>query len=276
MFRTVLVHVDNLTGAAERTRFAIALAREFEAMLIGLTAGLPRLPMEVYADGFGSIAVGPEYTEFDRKHVEAEFGVIAANFKKATEASGLETDWRAVFEAPSVAVMRAASAADLVVVGSGDQSLLGDFVSPSAGDIVLHTGRPILVVPAGRDRMSVKNVVVAWKATSEAQRAVADALPFMKRAASVLIVGVNEGDGAAPDLGDTQGFLRRHGITARTQVIQRDAGSVADQIIEFATKGQADLIVAGAYGHTRVREWIFGGVTRALLTRSPIPCLFSH
>jgi nucleotide-binding universal stress UspA family protein len=276
MFRTVLVHVDNRAGSAERTRFAVSLARQFEAGLIGLTAGLPRLPVEVYADGFGSIALGPEYTEFDRKHVEAEFGQTAAAFRQLTDGSGVETSWRAVFEAPSVAVIRAAAAADLVVLGTGDTSLIGDFVSPSAGDIVLHTGRPILLAPHGRDRIDVKNVVIAWKDTAEAQRAVADALPFMKRAGSVVVVQVKEDAAGAPDLADTQAFLKRHGIGAKTQIIQRGSASVADAVIDFARKSEADLIVSGAYGHTRMREWIFGGVTRGLLTRSPIPCLFSH
>ena len=276
MFRTILVHVDNLEGAVERTAFAIALARKYEATLVGMTAGLPRLPMEVYADGFGTVAIGPEYTEFDRKHIEAEFGVAGQNFKKATESSGLATEWRAVFEAPSVALMRAASVADLVILGRGDQTLLGDFVTPSAGDIVLHTGRPVLVVPKGGARAEIKSVVVAWKETSEAQRAVADALPFMKRAENVVVLGVSEDDGGAPDLADTVAFLKRHNIPAKTQVLQRGPMSVGDQIVDFATKGQADLVVAGAYGHTRIREWIFGGVTRSLLTSSTVPVLFSH
>ena len=276
MFRTVLVHVDNLTASAERTRFAIDLAREFDATLIGLTAGLPRLPIEVYASSLGTVAVGPDYTEFDRQHVEAEFGTSAAAFKKATDGSGLDTDWRAIFESPSIAVAHAAGAADIVVVGAGDQSLLGDFGTPSAGEIVLHTGRPILVVPEGRDRFKQQNVVVAWKDSPEAQRAIADAIPFMKRAATVAVVQVQEEKERESSLHDAEAFLVRHGIAAKTQVLQPSGATVADQLIEFARRGQADLIVAGAYGHTRLREWVFGGVTRGLLKRSPIPCLFSH
>ncbi|MEJ0097216.1 MAG: universal stress protein [Bauldia sp.] len=67
----------------------------------------------------------------------------------------------------------------------------------------------------------------------------------------------------------------RHGIAAKTETLPR-SGAVEDQILDYAKRQNADLIVAGAYGHTRLREWVFGGVTRGLLTRAPIPCLFSH
>ena len=220
MFRTIMVHVDSRGGSVERARLASELARQFDATLIGLAAGLPRLPIELYAGGLGVVAAGPEYTEFDRKHVEAEFGNLAAAFQQATEGSGVETSWRALFESPSLAIIAAATAADLVVLGAGDHSLLGDFSSPSAGDVMLRTGRPVLVIPEGLDRINVQNVLVAWKNTPEAQRAIADALPFMKRAASVVIVSVTESGNQPVSLADVTAFLVRHGIAAKTHVIE--------------------------------------------------------
>jgi nucleotide-binding universal stress UspA family protein len=276
MFRTILVHVDNEPGAAERTRCAVDLAKRFDATLLGLTAGLPQLPMELYADAIGSVAIGPDYSDFDRKHVHAEFGKTAAAFKAWTDHSGLETDWRAVFESPSIAIIRAATAADLIVLGVGDHSLIGNYNAPSAGDVVLRTGRPVLVVPEGQNGMNVRNVVIAWKETAEAQRAIADAIPFMKGANSVTIVQIHENGPRAPSLADPEAFLVRHGIAAKTALLPRGEAAVGDQIAAFAKKTDADLIVAGAYGHTRLREWVFGGVTRGLLINSPIPCLFSH
>jgi nucleotide-binding universal stress UspA family protein len=124
--------------------------------------------------------------------------------------------------------------------------------------------------------MNVRNVVIAWKETAEAQRAIADALPFMKEANSVTIVQIHEGGAGAPSLVDPEAFLVRHGIAAKTALLPRSEATVGDQIVAFAKKTGADLIVAGAYGHTRLREWVFGGVTRGLLLNSPIPCLFSH
>lgn len=276
MFRTILVHVDRQNGSSERTLLAIDLARQFDATLIGLTAGLPQLPIEFYAADIGMVAAGPEYTEFDRKHLEAEFGKTAAAFQKATEGSGLETSWRALFESPSLAIIRSATAADLVVLGVGDHSLLGSLAAPSAGDVVLRTGRPILVVPETQNRIKAENVMVAWKDTPEAQRAIADAVPFMKRAKSVVVAQVHEGSTRPPQLDEATAFLLRHGIAAKTLIIQPNGMPVEDQVLDFATRGQIDLIVAGAYGHSRLREWVFGGVTRGLLTHSPVPCLFSH
>src|SRR5260221_8137456 len=223
MFRTILVHVDNERGAAERVGCASDLARRFDATLLGLTAGLPQLPMELYTDAIGSVAIGPDYSEFDRKHVEAEFGKTATAFKAWTADSGLETDWRAVFESPSLAIIRAATAADLIVLGAGDHSLIGNYNRPSAGDVVLRTGRPILVVPEGHEGIDVRNVVVAWKETPEAQRAIADAVPFMKEAKSVTLVQIHEAGARNGSMVDPEAFLVRHGVAAKTAILPQDA-----------------------------------------------------
>ena len=271
-----MVHVDGLDGSTARTRLAIELARKFDATLIGFTAALPRLPLELYDASLGTVAIGPDYGDIDRTELEAEFARNQADFAKATEGAGLDTDWRAVFAAPSVAIGDSATAADLIVLGAGDRSLLGNLSAPSAGDVVLHIGRPILVVPPAYDRAGINTIVVAWKNTPESQRALADAVPLMKGAARVLILGVQEGSEADSSLADAEGFLVRHGIAAKVETIRHGSGAVEEEILDYAKRNRADLIVAGAYGHTRLREWVFGGVTRGLLAHSPVPCLFSH
>jgi nucleotide-binding universal stress UspA family protein len=276
MFRTVLVHVESQRNSAPRTALAIDLARQFDASLIGITAGLPRLPIEIYDAGLGTVAVGPDYTEFDRQHLMAEFGKAEAAFRKAAEGSGLELDWRAVFGPPSSAIVAAAVAADIVVVGAGDRSLLGDLGAASAGDVVLRTGRPVLVAPEDRDSLPLRNILVTWKDSSEAQRAIADALPFMKRASTVTVVAVSDEKERPSGLDDAVAFLVRHGVAARGEVLPTKSSAVEDVILGHARHTGADLIVAGAYGHSRFREWAFGGVTRTLLQESPVPCLFSH
>lgn len=273
MYRTILVHVDTADGAAERTRLAADLAQQFDATLIGITAGLPQLPIQMASAAWGVVAVGADYSEADREFLRSEFARAGEIFKNATKGTSLETDWLTVIQAPSVAISQAAAGVDLIVVGSGDQSLIGGFDAPSPGDIVLHCGRPVLVAPAGHERLKVQNAVVAWKNTPEAQRALADALPLLK-SAKVAVVQVDEGDGAAP-AAEPVSFLLRHGIAAKLEVLKAKE-LVEHQIIAFAERSHADLIVAGAYGRTRLSEWIFGGVTRDLLRRSPVPCLFAH
>jgi nucleotide-binding universal stress UspA family protein len=276
MFRTVLVHVDPLRNSSDRSAAAISLARKFDSTLIGITAGLPRLPVEIYDAALGTVAVGPDYTEIDRKRLEAEFGKAEAAFSAATKGTGLETSWRAMFGPPSAAIVAAAVTADLVVVGPGDRSLLGDLGAASAADVVLRAGRPVLVVPDGVASVASKNILIAWKDTPEAQRAIADALPFMKGAESVVVLAVNEENDSPPALADAVAFLLRHGIAAKSEIVPGKGTSAGDVILDFAKRSQADIIVAGAYGHSRVREWVFGGVTRTLLMRATVPVLFSH
>ncbi|HVY20653.1 MAG TPA: universal stress protein [Bauldia sp.] len=276
MLRTVLVHVDPLRSSSDRTAAAIALAQRFDATLIGITAGLPRLPVEIYNAALGTVAVGPDYTEMDRRQLEAEFGKAQAAFAAAAKGAGLETSWRAMFGPPSAAIVAAATTADIVVVGPGDRSLLGDLGAASAGDVVLRAGRPVLVVPDGVTGVATRNIVVAWKDTVEARRALADALPFMKDAESVVVLAVNEGGDTPPEIADAAAFLLRHGIAAKSEIVPTKGAATGDVVLDFAARSQADLIVAGAYGHSRVREWVFGGVTRALLMRATVPVLFSH
>jgi nucleotide-binding universal stress UspA family protein len=274
VFRAVLVHTDHNEFAADRVAAAVSVARRFNATLIGLTAGLPQLPYEVYSSALGSVGVGTDYTAADRNALKAEFAKTQASFEEATRASGLETGWMAEFESPSRALSRSAVGADIVVLGSGDNSLLGHEGMVSAGDVLLHTGRPVLLVPDGFTAVNVGVVMIAWKDGPEAQRAIADALPFLKDARTVVLVEIQE-PGDTSSGARAAAFLVRHGIPASVEVRPRE-GDVAELLLQRVKALGADMIVAGGYGHTRLREWVFGGVTRALLTRSPVPCLLSH
>lgn len=273
MYRSILLHVE--TAAPQRIAAAIDLAKTFDGTLIGLAAGLPQLPIEVSSAALGVVSIGADYTVADRKVLEADLKQAEAVFRQMTEAAGVKTEWRVLLEGPAAAITNAAAAADIVVVGPGNETLLGDFDSPSPGDVVLHTGRPVLLVPKDRESGTVKSAVVAWKNASEAQRALADAVPLLKSATGgVTIVVVKEGQ-ATPDATDPKLFLSRHGIDAKVEVLS-GGGSASEQITGYAKSTGADLIVAGAYGHTRLREWIFGGVTRGLLSDPPCLCLFAH
>jgi nucleotide-binding universal stress UspA family protein len=276
MFRTLLVHVNPDAASTARVQIAISLAQRFEATLIGITAGIPQLPIELYSASLGVVAVG-DISDFNRKQLEAEFGKATDLFENLTKNSGLETSWRAVFEAPSAAIVDAGAAADLLIVGPGDRSLLGDLRTVAAGDIVMRTGRPVLVVPENAPSIPASpNVLVAWKNTAEAQRALSDALPFLKEAGSVTVAHVQETAELPPDITDAVGFLLRHGVAAKAHSMAPGDDGAGAQLLELASRSQTDLIVAGAYGHSKLREWAFGGVTRELLTRSKIACLLSH
>ena len=140
-------------------------------------------------------------------------------------------------------------------------------------------GRPTLVVPEEMSSLRADHIVIGWKDTREARRAVWDALPFLQQATRVTIVeacGPADEKTALERLDDVARYLSHHRIQGGPKVILEQEGSGAKQLIQIAQEERADLLVTGAYGHSRLGEWIFGGTTRELLAASPICCLMSH
>jgi nucleotide-binding universal stress UspA family protein len=134
----------------------------------------------------------------------------------------------------------------------------------------------VLLVPNEVTSFSGKRTAIAWKDTREARRAVVDSLPFLKMAESVTIVEVCK-DEFPSKLNDVASFLGWHRVNVTCRRLQplRDINTT-ECLLQFIRGENVDLIVAGAYGHTRLGEWIFGGVTRALLRESPICCFLTH
>jgi nucleotide-binding universal stress UspA family protein len=146
---------------------------------------------------------------------------------------------------------------------------------------VMQAGRPILVVPDGVNWLDLRSVLVAWKDTPEARRALADALPILRKARDVTVLAIPEGDDDRPaaiaGVTDVTAWLARHGVTAIARVSEGARNeTVAGQLEKIAGDVGASLIVAGAYGHSRFRELILGGVTQYLVTQSARCVLLSH
>ena len=175
-------------------------------------------------------------------------------------------------------IVREARAADVILVGptrSGRN--VRDLVEP--GVILLRAGRPVLVVPDVIGPLPLRRVVVACKDARECRRAVRDALPFLREANEVLVVEIGEEDSKSEDkrnLADIRRYLTRHGVIVADEIWKRARGPVATELLELVRTEQADLIVSGGYGHSRLGEWIFGGVTQELLASSPVCCMLSH
>lgn len=272
MYRTILVHVDAEPGAAERIGLAADLARRFEAKLIGLAAALPRPPVEAITAGVMDASI----LELERDQIAADFKLAEEQFRVLAEEAGTTVEWRAANNFPTFALAEAASAADLLVIGRSPSGLIGnDYRAVDPGDLIMRAGRPILIAPAGASELDARGMLVAWKNTREARRAVSDAMPFLKRAEAVTLVEIREA-GEASALADPAAFLAAHGVKCRTEGLERDQMSIETQLTAFAGRLRADLIVAGGYGHTRIRELVFGGVTRSLIAGCPVPCLLSH
>jgi nucleotide-binding universal stress UspA family protein len=170
-----------------------------------------------------------------------------------------------------------ARAADLLVIGQG--MLAGDVVhSYDPGTIILAAGRPVLVVPPEINRLEFSRVLVAWKDTREARRAIHDALPFLKLAdeVSIVVAKTPGAEDADAQIADVAKYLDRHDVHVAQQIATVANEDEEVLLIDLARQHRVNLIVAGAYGRTRLSEWIFGGVTRHLLVNSPVPCLLSN
>jgi nucleotide-binding universal stress UspA family protein len=271
-YSTLLVHVEPGLATSPRTEFAARLARELDARLIGLGAAAletlgPTDPSMGYAAGEW-IALVQEQIGNDLKNAEAAF---------RRDAAGVDMEWRSVQEYPSRALARTARAADLIVMSpkmSGTDTRVAD-----PAEVVMTAGRPILLVPHGASRLRCSAVVVAWKDTREARRAIADAMPFLRAAEDVIVHAVCEDDAVEAAVFQTDDVvtnLKRHGVRARSNVTTAPTASVALELGKVADAAMADLIVAGAYGHTRLREWVFGGVTDELIHWPGCFVLLSH
>jgi nucleotide-binding universal stress UspA family protein len=148
----------------------------------------------------------------------------------------------------------------------------------NVGDRVMQVGRPVLVVPDAADELNLKQVVIGWKDTRETQRAVFDALPLLKKAAHVAVVEICADDemaAARKRVEDVAGWLKWHGVVAEPHA-SPSTGDDASLLNAIAQEQGADIVVAGAYGHSRLREWVLGGVTRDLLLRGQNFSLLSH
>lgn len=269
-WRRVLVPVDLGAATPARLRAALSLAQLFDADLIGVAA--EDLLFAAAAEGVG---VTPDLIELERDRIETELGAAGRIFREIVgERPGAE--WRCAVSGSHAYVAEQARTADIVVAsrrGSHDPEPGTMGVDP--GDLVLRLGVPLLVMPPANGEIRIGTALVAWKNTREARRALRDALPLLRRADGVLITSVGA-ELEDPSLPDLQVYFRRHGIDSRVHHGAHPVQTVGTEILDLAGRESVGLIVAGAYGHSRLTEWFFGGVTRDLLRASPVPLFVSH
>ncbi|OBQ57812.1 universal stress protein [Mesorhizobium erdmanii] len=274
IYTTILVQLDIDAPARPRLVFAQEIARKFEADLIALVAAEPSTlvsPSESAPLVAEVLRVRTHEIEERIKKLKEEFLAVVGNDERAS--------WRAELDDPTRAVAMHARAADLVITGTPTAAAAGDYqrtVDPGA--LVLSLGRPVLFAADGLSAFKGERVMVAWKDCRESRRAVVDAMPFLSNAKEVTVFSAaEEGKVAARDsVADVVRYLMKHGVTARSHFVEGEGISVGDSIIVEADRIGADLIVAGGYGHSRFREWAFGGATRSLLNSGSFHRLLSN
>ena len=262
-YRSVMTFVDLRKEAAAAVHLAATVARMFDARLLGIGA-CPIVP----ETSFGQMAgLGYELVEIARRQALSRLSQAEALFRCEC---GLpdNVSWFQDMVLAANFVAERSRCADLIVV----QGLAQDG-EIDIGDLLLKAGRPVLVAAPGAQMVSTSNVVVAWKDTKEARRAVLDALPFLHRAKRVVLAEITDGEGTASDV---QAYLGLCGIDAEIRQEAPNMDSTADQLVQITRQIGAELMVCGGYGHSRAGEWIFGGVTRNLLRDCRVSCLMSH
>ena len=275
--KTILVHVEVSPMPDLRLALAIDLANQFDAKLIGI--GAEAYHTSYYGDYEGYDAGQLIVAEMEA--VDADLKATEAKFRSAAGAVRAGSDWRAEVRFPVAGVAAGARSADLVVTSRSARQGQSEYNIAAPGALILQTGRPVLMAPPRTAELRASCVLVAWRDTREARRAVADAMPFLRKASKVYLVEICDNKAALPAatarLEDVAGYLLRHGITAivSAHIAVREA-EAAEQLLDIAELEKVDLIVAGAYGHSRLQEWVFGGFTRALLEQTARAVLFSH
>ena len=271
-FSTIMVHLDIDRPDDACLRIAGDLAEQFDAKLIGVAAA--DLKSSYYDQG----VFAQELFEQLRSDIAKRLADAEERFRSVASQHARQIEWRSAMARPADYVSREARAVDLIVTGANRDGLLSDRPGRlNPGDLVMQAGRPILVVPPEAKNFKLNCAMVAWKEAREARRAVSDALPLLRKAKEVVVAEVieDEADRTAAHgrLDDVASWLDRHGVAASGRVFHFPG---EEDPLEKLWEYGADLLVAGAYGHARLREWIFGGFTQNLLRRSPRCALLAH
>ena len=274
-YATLIVSLQLGKANAVLLQVAGDLAERFQAGVIGVAACRP---LAVVCREF---PVPAPLFAADRKEIDRAIKAAEVEFRTALQGRTSRLEWRPRATVLPLADQLAdeARAADLVVAGIDRKAPSFDPTRQvDTSDLVMQAGRPVLIVPASVAKASFDRVLVGWKDTAESRRAIVDALPFLARAAQVTvaeIVAKEELAEARTRLADVVGWLKHHGIEAQP-VASAAAGTHAQSLNAIAHERKADLIVAGAYGHSRQREWVLGGVTSDLLLRAERCALLSR
>ncbi|PWT70335.1 MAG: universal stress protein [Proteobacteria bacterium] len=274
-YKTILLHIDSGKCCPVRVEIAAQLALRFDAHLIGLYAMTTG-----HSAASRLFVTGPEIVEQQRQVATEQARQAQALFDGAAQRGGLaKAEWRVSSDDALTALTMQARYADLVMIGQSEPWVDSGVDNAFARRAVLAAGRPVLVVPyiAGASTIG-KNILLAWNASREATRATTDALPFLRSADAVAVVAVKprgKSHGEVPGV-DIGPYLARHGVSVKTSTVEAEEADVATLLLSHAADLSSDLIVMGAYGHSRFSELVLGGATRTMLESMTVPVLMSH
>jgi nucleotide-binding universal stress UspA family protein len=259
-----------------RLQIAGQLADSFEARMIGIAAAQFAPPL-YFADG----ELAQDLIDQQDASIRKRLKEIESEFREVTRHRSGPVEWRSAVEFPARYILREARCADIIVGGGQSPAFSDAFALASPKDLVMQAGRPLLVAPDTVSWLDLRSVLVAWKDTPEARRAITDSIPLLRKAKDVTVAEILEDGGdrsaATARARDVITWLSRHGVSASERVVDHnESRSAPRQLDDIANEVGAGLVVAGAYGHSRFRELVLGGMTEHLLTQSTRCVLLSH
>jgi len=256
--------------------FAISVADAFEAHVLGLAFVYdPVIPGSVMG------GIPPEFIESQRRESEKKVQQAIARFEQAAKRVGVAYETRTLNASIAGAADRLGHLArrfDLAIVGQPERERAAAAEVVDEG-VLFDSGRPVIFVPyIQKSGLKLDRVMLCWDGSRAATRAINDAMPFLEKAKQVELVIVSSKAGKANELtGADMGLhLARHGLKVEVKRITSPDIDVTSTILSYAADSSADMIVMGGYGHSRLREFILGGVTRGLLETMTVPTLMSH
>jgi len=282
-FKDILVAADGAASARGRIEVAAGLAQRFDAHLVGLhtvlTAGSMR--DRGYFDVFDRSILDPLYHEFGET-MRSEAERARQLFEETASRFGVSAEWRLTSGYPTDSAALHGRYADLIVLGQLDpDDRQAPLFRPQPEEVALAVGRPILVVPyAGTWNTIGRRVLIGWDASREATRAINDAMPLLSAAESVTVLAIDPESNPVRH-GDMPGadialHLARHGVKATIESTVSAGIGIGNALLSRASDLSADLLVIGAYGHSRLRELVLGGATRTVIASMTLPVLMSH
>lgn len=273
-YKSLLVHLSATRSNKGLLQIAGDIAEMFDSSIVGIAASQPA-PF-LYSAEF------PNATIYDivYKQLEASLTEAESECRKALQARVKMLEWRASITLDTVAnfIAHEARGSDLIITNAKANEHDDSTSDENPGDLVMQSGRPVLLVPENADALKLDHLMLAWKDTREAQRAATGALPFMKMAKRVTVFEIAEEQdhaNAAARLKDVTEWLTQHEITSQSTILSA-SGDDTEQLADYINMHKTDVLVAGAYGHSRFREWVLGGVTRDLLVNAGCCTLLSH
>ena len=276
MIKDIVVNLSVSEGGHPAGDYAVSVAAALEAHIAGIAFAYdPIVPVS------GSGYIPAEIIETQQRDNEAAAKAAIDRFNAATARAGLSAEpitLSASFAGAGDQFGRIARRFDLAIIGQTDpeKTAVEEMIAESA---LFDSGRPVIMVPyIQKAPLKLDNVMVCWDGSRPAARAIADAMPLLERAGTVEVVIVANERGKQDEIAgaDMGQHLARHGLNVDVKRIAAGSIDIADTLLSHAADSSADFIVMGGYGHSRLREFVLGGVTHSILRSMTVPALMSH